>query len=306
MSDRIDPRVQIGHVHLKVADLDRALAFYQGVLGFELMARMGSTAAFVSAGGYHHHIGLNTWESRNGSPPPAGTTGLYHVAIRYPDRATLADALRRLVEARVPLEGASDHGVSEALYLRDPDGNGLELYVDRPRESWPRGADGAVQMTTEPLDVDALLAEAKRGAPAPQPASLQPALSSGTRTRLTDLRTRLLALHKALLDDAKVAYELDRGRIASVGVLLQLVINDPWFAWLHQVSELVVRIDEITAADSVASDGDARELFEQVDRLLVPSESGDTFARRYDEAMQRQPAVVLAHGDVKRLLKNAP
>jgi catechol 2,3-dioxygenase len=300
MADHIDPRVDIGHVHLKVADLDRALGFYQGVLGFELTARMGSQAAFLSAGGYHHHIGLNTWESRNGSPPPAGSTGLYHVAIRYPDRAALADAVRRLVRAQVPLEGASDHGVSEAIYLRDPDGNGLELYADRARDRWPRATDGTLQMTTEPLDLDALLAEAETSGPAPAPA---PGLSSAARSRLSELRTRLLALHKALLDDAKVAYELDRGRVASVGVLLQLVINDPWFAWLHQVSELVVRIDEMTATDSTATDGDARALFDQVDRLLVPSESGDTFARRYEEAMQRQPAVVLAHGTVKSLLR---
>jgi catechol 2,3-dioxygenase len=307
MPDHIDPRVEIGHIHLKVADLDRAVAFYHGILGFDIVARMGATAAFLSAGGYHHHIGLNTWESRNGSPPPAGATGLYHAAIRYPDRAALADALRRLIAARVPLEGASDHGVSEALYLRDPDGNGLELYADRPRGQWPRGADGSLQMTTEPLDVDALLADAEQApaAPADAPAAA-PAMSAATRTRLNELRTRLLALHKALLDDAKVAYELDRGRIASVGVLLQLVINDPWFAWLHQLSELVVRIDEMIAADATAGDADARALFEQVDRLLVPSESGDTFARRYDEAMQRQPAVVLAHGDVKRLLKTLP
>jgi catechol 2,3-dioxygenase len=311
MADRIDPRVQIGHVHLKVADLDRALAFYQGVLGFELTARMGPSAAFVSAGGYHHHIGLNTWESRNGSPPAVGTTGLYHVAIRYPDRAALADALRRLVEAHVPLEGASDHGVSEALYLRDPDGNGLELYFDRPRDEWPKNPDGSIQMTTEALDVDALLAEAGRAAssastPPPGAASAsQPSLSPATRARLNDLRSRLLALHKALLDDAKVAYELDRGRIASVGVLLQLVISDPWFAWLHQLSGLIVRMDELTAADNTATDADARALFEQVDRLLVPSESGDVFSRRYDEAMQRQPAVVLAHGAVKRLLRNS-
>ena len=300
MADHIDPRVDIGHIHFKVADLDRALAFYQGVLGFELVTRMGSQAAFLSAGGYHHHIGLNTWESRNGSPPPQGSTGLYHAAIRYPDRASLADAVRRLVRARVPLDGASDHGVSEAIYLRDPDGNGLELYVDRPRDQWPRGADGALQMTTEALDLDALLAEADKPASA---SATAPSLSSSARARLTELRTRLLALHKALLDDAKVAYELDRGRIASVGVLLQLVINDPWFAWLHQLSELVVRIDELTSTDSAATDADARALFEQVDRLLVPSESGDTFARRYDEAMQRQPAVVLAHGTVKGLLR---
>jgi catechol 2,3-dioxygenase len=307
MADHIDPRVEIGHVHLKVADLDKAVAFYHGVLGFDIVARMGATAAFLSAGGYHHHIGLNTWESRNGSPPPQGTTGLYHAAIRYPDRAALADALRRLLTARVPLEGASDHGVSEALYLRDPDGNGLELYVDRPRQEWPRGADGSLEMTTGPLDVDALLAEVSPAPGKPSDAAASaPAVSAATRTRLNELRTRLLALHKALLDDAKVAYELDRGRIASVGVLLQLVINDPWFAWLHQLSELVVRIDEMTGTDGTAGDPDARALFEQVDRLLVPSESGDTFARRYDEAMQRQPAVVLAHGDVKRLLKTLP
>lgn len=160
MSAPIDPRVGIGHVHLKVADLDRALAFYRDVLGFEVTQRYGTQAAFVSAGGYHHHIGLNTWESRGGSPPPRGATGLYHVAILYPDRVTLADALRRLVEAKWPLDGASDHGVSEALYLRDPDGNGVELYRDRPDAEWPRDADGALAMTTAPLDLRALLAEA--------------------------------------------------------------------------------------------------------------------------------------------------
>jgi catechol 2,3-dioxygenase len=152
----IDPGVTIGHVHLKVADLPRALDFYCGVLGFELTQRLGSDAAFVAAGGYHHHLGLNTWESRGGSPPPPGTTGLYHVAIRYPTRAALADALRRLETARIPLEGAADHGVSEALYLRDPDGNGLELYWDRPRESWPRTPDGQVAMGTERLDLEGL------------------------------------------------------------------------------------------------------------------------------------------------------
>jgi catechol 2,3-dioxygenase len=299
MADPIDPRVDIGHIHLKVADLDRALAFYSGVLGFELTTRMGSNAAFLSAGGYHHHIGLNTWESRNGSPPPPGTTGLYHVAIRYPDRATLAAALKRLVDARVPLEGASDHGVSEALYLRDPDGNGIELYRDRSRDEWPRAADGSIQMTTAPLDVDALLEEARR----PRPAAAVPPLAPATRAKLDELRTKLLALHKALLDDAKSAYELDRGRIGSSGALLQLVIHDPWFAWLHQVSEVVVRIDEIATGNETATEADARALFEKLDRLLLPSETGDTFARRYYEAIQRQPAVVLAHGDVKRLLR---
>jgi catechol 2,3-dioxygenase len=156
----IDGGVQIGHVHLKVANLDRALAFYCGVLGFELMMRFGESAAFISAGGYHHHIGLNTWESAGGKPPAPGTTGLYHLAIVYPTRATLADALKRLVEAGVELEGASDHGVSEALYLRDPDGNGVELYWDRPREEWPRDAEGNFMMFTKGLDVRALLAEA--------------------------------------------------------------------------------------------------------------------------------------------------
>jgi catechol 2,3-dioxygenase len=155
----IDPRVDIGHVHLKVADIDRALAFWRGVLGFEEQARMGDQAAFISAGGYHHHIGLNTWESRGGSPPPPGTTGLYHVAVRYPTRAALADALRRLMDAGIPLDGASDHGVSEALYLHDPDSNGVELYCDRPKEAWPRAADGRVAMVTERLDLESLLAE---------------------------------------------------------------------------------------------------------------------------------------------------
>ena len=155
----VDSRVRIGHVHLKVADLDRAIAFYHGVLGFEVTQRMGRSAAFLSAGGYHHHIGLNTWESAGGSPPAAGTTGLYHVAILYPTRAALADALRRLMAAGIALEGASDHGVSEALYLRDPDENGVELYWDRPSEQWPRTAGGEIAMFTRGLDLDDLLGE---------------------------------------------------------------------------------------------------------------------------------------------------
>jgi catechol 2,3-dioxygenase len=155
----IDARVRIGHVHLKVADLDRALGFYRDVLGFEVTQRYGTEAVFLSAGGYHHHIGLNTWESRGGSPPPPGTTGLFHIAILYPSRALLADALRRLIEAGIPLDGASDHGVSEALYLRDPDGNGVELYRDRPQSEWPRTAAGDLAMVTRRLDLDSLLAE---------------------------------------------------------------------------------------------------------------------------------------------------
>jgi len=158
----IDPRVDIGHVHLKVSDLDRAIAFYRDVLGFDLMQKFDDQAAFLSAGGYHHHIGLNTWESKGASPPPRGTTGLYHVAIRFPDRKTLAQAVRAVLDAGIRLDGASDHGVSEAIYLRDPDDNGIELYRDRPREDWPRPADGhAVAMMTQPLDVEALLAEAR-------------------------------------------------------------------------------------------------------------------------------------------------
>jgi len=155
----IHPNVSIGHVHLKVANLDRALAFYHGVLGFEVTQGYGQDAVFISAGGYHHHIGLNTWESKDGLPPAPGTTGLYHLAILYPTRAALADALRRLINAKVPLTGAADHGVSEALYLNDPDGNGVELYWDRPREQWPRNSDGSLAMYTRQLDLKGLLAE---------------------------------------------------------------------------------------------------------------------------------------------------
>jgi catechol 2,3-dioxygenase len=153
----IDPGVRIGHVHLKVADLERALKFYNGVLGFDITQRWGKQAAFLSAGGYHHHIGLNTWESQGGRPPPAGSTGLYHLAILYPTRAGLTDGLRRLVAAGIELDGAADHGVSEALYLRDPDNNGVELYWDKPKEQWPRDEQGNLSMYTRPLDLEELL-----------------------------------------------------------------------------------------------------------------------------------------------------
>ena len=156
----IHPETRVGHVHLKVADLDRAIAFYSGILGFDVTMRYGTQAAFLSAGGYHHHIGLNTWESLGGSPPPPGHTGLYHTAFLFPDRKALAQVLKRLAEAGYPLTGASDHGVSEALYLDDPDGNGVELYRDRPEADWPRNADGSLSMFTKRLDVQALLAEA--------------------------------------------------------------------------------------------------------------------------------------------------
>jgi catechol 2,3-dioxygenase len=160
-SSRIHPKACIGHVHLKVGDLERAIGFYHGVLGFELTQRYGEQAAFLSAGGYHHHIALNTWESLGGQPPPAGTTGLYHLAILYPTRAALADALCRVLRAGIPLEGASDHGVSEALYLSDPDGNGVELYWDRPADAWPKTPDGRLAMFTRPLDLQDLIREAQ-------------------------------------------------------------------------------------------------------------------------------------------------
>lgn len=159
MTRAIDPGVRIGHVHLKVADIERALAFYRDVLGFEITQRYGSQAVFLSAGGYHHHIALNTWQSRGGERPAPGTTGLFHTAILYPTRASLADALRRLRDANYPLTGASDHGVSEALYLDDPDGNGVELYWDRPAAEWPRDAVGNLAMVTLPLDLANLLSE---------------------------------------------------------------------------------------------------------------------------------------------------
>jgi catechol 2,3-dioxygenase len=306
MEKPIDPRVDIGHVHLKVADLERALGFYQGVLGFEVTERLGDSAAFLSAGGYHHHIGLNTWESRGAPAPPPGTTGLYHVAIRYPDRATLGDALRRLDDAGIPLEGASDHGVSEALYLRDPDGNGVELYRDRPRSEWPRDASGALRMVTERLNLSRLRAEPLAApAPVPPPPADAPnaPMSEDVRIKFHNLRAKLLHLHKVLLEDARAAYELDRGRVASVGHLLQLVINDPWFAWLHALSGLIVRIDDGAEREGVATMADSAALLDQVEHLLTASEDGEGFSRRYFEALQRQPAVVLAHADVRRALK---
>ncbi len=158
----IDPDAIVGHVHLKVADLERAIQFYSGVLGFEVMQRIGDSAAFLSAGGYHHHFGLNTWESKGGDPPSRGATGLYHAAFLYPTRAALGRALGRVIDSGVHLEGASDHGVSEALYLRDPDGNGIELYCDRPREAWPRDENGDLQMYTRPLDTESLLLAAEQ------------------------------------------------------------------------------------------------------------------------------------------------
>ena len=155
----IDPGADVGHVHLRVSDLERSIVFYRDAMGFDLVERWGSQAAFLSAGGYHHHVGLNTWESAGGPPAPRGSAGLYHVAFRYPSRRALAQALRRLIDHEVPIEGASDHGPSEAIYLSDPDGNGIEVYRDRPREQWPRRADGSLHMHNAPLDLAALLDE---------------------------------------------------------------------------------------------------------------------------------------------------
>ena len=305
MDKRINDRVDIGHVHLKVADLERAVAFYSGVLGFEVQQRWGTSAAFLGAGGYHHHIGLNTWESQGGSPPPRTSTGLYHVAIRYPDRASLGDALRRLRDAAIPLDGASDHGVSEALYLRDPDGNGVELYWDRPKAEWPRTADGSLNMGSAPLDVEALLREPEPREAGAAGDALLPGLSSETRERVRELRTQLLNLHKVLLDDAKAAYEMDRGRVGTNATLLQLVISDPWFAWLQRLSGMIVRIDESIARDAPTTETDVAAMIDQVEGLLTASETGDDFQKRYFEALQRQPAVVMAHADVRRALKSS-
>ena len=294
MANPLDPRVEIGRVHLPVADLDRAVEFYSGVLGFEVTRKPGEPIAYLGAGGSHHHLRL-TQNDTLPSPAP----GLPRFSIRYPDRPALADALTRLERARVSIRSSRDEGVSESLHVLDPDGNGVELYYERPRQEWPRGADGLVQLDERPLDLDALRAAAATGA---QPGGYA-VLDDATRTRLRDLRARLLNLHKVLLDDARATYELDRGRVGSNANLLKLVISDPWFAWLHSLSELVVRLDETVVQDAPATSADAIALIDQVERLLTASETGDGFARRYYEALQRQPAVVLAHADVRRALK---
>jgi catechol 2,3-dioxygenase len=288
----LEPGIEIGHVHLSVADLDRAVAFYKRVLGFEITHR---TAQGVFLGtGPHPLVGVNT----DGSPAGASTrTGRF--SVRYPDRRALARALSRATAAGVSLDGALDHGIFEALYLRDPDGNIVELYYDRT----PQPAATEPAPPPQPLDVAALRVLANEQA-APGPAA-PPAIGSALKERLRELRSRLLDLHKVLLDDSKAAYELDRGRIPSNATLLQLVINDPWFAWLHPLSELVVRIDVALQPDGAATEADGGMLLEQVERLLSPAQGVEPFARRYYEALQRQPAVITAHGDVRRVLKQA-
>ncbi len=295
MGQPLDPRVEFGHVRLRTRDLDRSLDFYRGALGFEVTERRGASAAFLGAGGFRHHIEL-TAAGANGSP--------YRFAIRYPDRVALANALVRLEQAGVAIDRATDDGVSEALYVSDPDGNEVELYYDRPSSEQPRASNGPEAARGEKLDLAALRAASLDGADQPRGASVAGLLTESGRQRLRDLRSRLLNLHKVLLEDTRGAYEMDRGRVASNSTLLQLVIGDPWFAWLHSLSEIVVRIDETVDPGSPATQADAAALVDQVEKLLTPSETGGAFARRYYEALQRQPAVVLAHADVRRALKS--
>jgi hypothetical protein len=247
--------------------------------------------------------------TRAAQPSAAASASVREFSIRYPDREALAEAWRRIAEAAVPLDRATDDGMTETLCLRDPDGNRVELYYDRPPEQWPRQPDGSLRIVEHPLDLDSLTNVAQE----PTPRQLQSAprtdaalpLSDSTRARLSDMRLRLLNLHKVLLDDAKVAYEMDRGRVGSNATLLQLVINDPWFAWLHPLSGLVVRIDETLRADAPATETDGVALLEQVEHLLSPGQGAEGFAQRYYEALQRQPAVIVAHAEVRRILKQA-
>jgi hypothetical protein len=226
----------------------------------------------------------------------------YRFAIRYPDRVALGDALIRIERAGVPIDRTTDDGVSESLYVRDPDGNLVELYCDRPRAEQSREAAAG---RSGLVDLESLRAAASQPPVTDASGAAMPApLSDASRQRLRDLRARLLHLHKVLLDDTRAAYELDRGRVSSNASLLQLVISDPWFAWLHSLSEMVVRIDETVEQGAPATQSDGTALLDQVERLLTASESGDGFARRYYEALQRQPAVVLAHADVRRTLKS--
>ena len=279
--------IEVGHVHVRVSDLDRSLAFYKRVLGFEITHRTANGGTFLGAGGRLSQIGLNT-----GALPDTPSPGAVHFSIRYPDRPALARALDRATSGGATLDAALDHGSYDALYIHDPDGNVIELYCDRPVDS----AAGEAA-APKPLDVAALKAAAR--------AAAGPTLTPELRERLREVRLRLLDLHKVLLDDAKVAYELDRGRIPSNATLLQLAINDPWFAWLHPLSELVVRIDVALQPGETTTDGDGTILLEQVERLLSPAQSVEPFAQRYYEALQRQPAVITAHGDVRRVLKQA-
>jgi catechol 2,3-dioxygenase len=297
---RIDPRVEIGSVRLRVANLDRMLAFYAEMLGFDVTHRVGTTIAFLSATDAHPHIVLSA-----GDDPPQPPASF---AIRYPNRIALAEAYRSILQSGVALQQALDEGVRETLSVRDPEGNLVDLYYDRPREHWPANADGSPRVESRSIDLDALRAaglDRADGNAMTAESDSMPSLSAATRTRLTEVRLRLLNLHKVLLDDAKTAYEMDRGRVGSNASLLQLVINDPWFAWLHPLSELVVRIDEALQPDAPSTEADGVVLLEQVERLLTPAEATEDFAQRYYEALQRQPAVIVAHAEVRRILKQA-
>ena len=282
-----DSRRERGSVRLLTVDLDRSVVFYTDVLGFGVIHREKSLA-LLGVAGFDIHVVLSTDGVGTASTEPC------HLSIRFESREGLAGALVVLGDARVAIERAEDTGFRDAIFVRDPDGHLIELYRDRPRDEWRLAADG-VFASPRGLDLDELRAPARAGAP----------LSEPTRSRLADVRIRLLNLHKVLLDDAKTTYELDRGRIGSNANLLQLVINDPWFAWLHPLSELVVRIDETLQPDAPATESDGVMMLEQVERLLSPAAATEEFAQRYFEALQRQPAVIVAHAEVRRILKQA-
>jgi catechol 2,3-dioxygenase len=289
--------VEIGHVRLRVAELDRASRFYEGVLGFAV-DRISDTRAWVGADG-RRQIELTT---AAGDAEPHRAPVVEALALRYPARAALAGALARLASAGIAIEGATDWGTGEALSLRDPDDHLIELYYERPREAWP-----AAGQTPVPLDLDALRSETLNAsgdeAAVEGDEAASERLSESMRGRLQEMRSRLLGLHKVLLDDARSSYELDRGSVGSNASLLQLVIHDPWFAWLRPLSELVVRIDEALQPDSAAGEPDGAALLEDVAHLISPDRAPDGFSERYYEALHRQPAVIVAHAEVRRILK---
>lgn len=295
----IDPRVQVGAARLRVTDLERAAEFYSNMLGFEITYRVGNSAIVLTADG-RHPVAYLIHRERTDGPVRASW-----LSLRFPDRASLDAILVRLTDAGVSPQGPLDDGISEGMFVLDPDGNRIELQVVRPKDTWSLAVAAAIDEDApgkrhprdEQADVPRRTGQGTH--PAEQP------LSESTRARLGEMRTRLLTLHKVLLDDAKAAYELDRGRVPSNATLLQLVINDPWFAWLHPLSELVVRIDEVLHADAPATEADGSILLDEVGRLLSPAEGGEVFAQRYYEALQRQPAVIVAHAEVRRILKQA-
>jgi catechol 2,3-dioxygenase-like lactoylglutathione lyase family enzyme len=290
----IDPRIQLGPALVEVADVGRSAEFYRDMLGFEITHRVGNSAVLTADG----RLPLIYLTGRPEGPRLPLTV---RIALRFPDRGALDEALRRLTESGVSPEGPVDDGVSEGMFVLDPDRNRIELSVVRPPDAWSFAPEAARQA------VDNGTGSAIQAQP-PHPSDDRgglTALSEATRARLGEMRQRLLNLHKVLLDDAKTAYELDRGRVTSTANLLQLVINDSWFAWLHPLSELVVRIDEALQPDAPATELDGTVLLEQVERLISPGGSVEGFAQRYYEALQRQPAVIVAHAEVRRILKQA-